>query len=106
MAVNAEIRQGRTGLIILDFPFGRCHSRFRDTIDLAVFIDTPLDIAMARRILRDYTINRDESAEDTLNRLHTDLSNYLERARYLYLDTYKHKADSDLVLDGWAVWMT
>ena len=101
MAVNAEIRHGRTRLIILDFPFGRRHSRFRDTIDLAVFIDTPLDIAMARRILRDYTINSAESADETLNRLYADLSNYLERARYPYLDTYKHKTDSDLVLDGW-----
>ena len=101
MAVNAAIRQGKSRWIILDFPFGRRHPCFRDVIDLTVFIDTPLDVAMARRILRDYTTNRNESSEDTLNRLHTDLSHYLERARYPYLDTYKHKADSDLVLDGW-----
>ena len=100
-AVEAEVHRGTTRQIILDFPLGRRHSRFCDTIDLAVFIDTPLDVAMARRILRDYTTNSDDSAEDTLNRLHTDLLNYLERARYPYLDTYKHKVDSDLVLDGW-----
>ncbi len=101
MVVNAAIHQRKSKWIILDFPFGRRHSCFRDVIDLAVFIDTPLDVAMARRILRDYTTNRNESAEDTLNRLYTDLSNYLERARYPYLDTYKHKTDSNLVLDGW-----
>ena len=100
-AVNVAIRQGKSRWIILDFPFGQRHSCFRDVVDLAVFIDTPLDVAMARRILRDHTTNKDDSAEETLNRLHTDLSNYLERARYPYLDTYKHKADSDLVLDGW-----
>ena len=99
-AVNAEIRQGRTRRIILDFPFGRRHSCFRDIIDFAVFINTPLDIAMVRRILRDYTINTNEPPEETLNRLHTDMSHYLARARYPYLDAYKHKAHNDLVLDG------
>ncbi|RKU35221.1 hypothetical protein C6496_18210 [Candidatus Poribacteria bacterium] len=100
-AVNAAIRQGKFRWIILDFPFGRWHSCFRDVIDFAVFIDTPLDVAMARRILRDCTTNSDDSPEETLNRLWTDLSNYLDRARYPYLDTCKYKVDSDLVLDGW-----
>ncbi|MXY99742.1 hypothetical protein F4Y93_03510 [Candidatus Poribacteria bacterium] len=99
-AVNAEIRHGRTRLIILDFPFGRCHSCFRDVIDFAVFVNTPLDIAMARRILRDYTINTNEPPEEILNRLRADMSNYLARARYSYLNAYKHKDHSDLILDG------
>ena len=100
-AVKAEIHSGAVKQIILDFPLGRRHSCFCDIIDLAVFIDTPLDVAMARRILRDYTINHDESPKETLNRLHNDMANYLARARYPYLDTYKDKAHSDLVLDGW-----
>ena len=100
VAVQAEIHRGTVKQIILDFPLGRRHSCFCDTIDLAVFIDTPLDVAMARRILRDYTINRDESPKETLNRLHNDMTRYLTRARYPYLDTYKDKAHSDLVLDG------
>lgn len=101
VAVKAELHRRAVKQIILDFPLGRRHSCFCDTIDLAVFIDTPLDVAMARRILRDYTINPDESAEETLNRLHNDMTNYLTKARYPYLDTYKDKAHSDLVLDGW-----
>ncbi len=100
-AVAAEVHRGTAKQIILDFPFGRRHSRFCDTIDFAIFVDTPLDVAMARRILRDYTINHDESPEGTLNRLHNDMSNYLVRARYPYLDTYKDRDHSDLVLDGW-----
>lgn len=99
-AVAAEVHRGTARWIILDFPFGRRHSRFCDTIDLAVFVDTPLDVAMARRILRDYTINPDESSEETLNRLHNDMSNYLARGHYPYLNTYKDKDHSDLVLDG------
>lgn len=99
-AVAAEVHRGTARWIILDFPFGRRHSRFGDTIDLAVFVDTPLDVAMARRILRDYTINCDESSEETLNRLHNDMSNYLAGGHYPYLNTYKDKDHSDLVLDG------
>ena len=55
-AVGKEIKEGKTDYIVLDYPFGRDHPRFREQIDLSVFIDTPLDVAMARRILRDYTI--------------------------------------------------
>ena len=98
-AVTAEVHRGTVKQIILDLPFGRRHSRFCDIIDCAVFVDTPLDVAMARRILRDYTINGDESSEETLHRLHSDMSNYLTRARYPYLDSYKDQ--SDLILDGW-----
>ena len=68
-------------------------------ISLSLLI--PLDVAMARRVLRDYTTNSNSTGEETLNHLHTDPLNYLKRARHPYLDTYKHKADSDLVLDGW-----
>ncbi len=100
-AVDAEVRKGTAKQIILDFPFGRSHSRFRDLIDLAVFIDTPLDIAMARRILRDYNDEGSESTTETLKEIRDNMASYLERARYPYLDTYRDKANSDLVLDGW-----
>jgi uridine kinase len=40
--------------IILDFPFAYLHSKTSKLIDFAVFIDTPLDIAMSRRIIRDF----------------------------------------------------
>ena len=32
---------------------------------------------------------------------HDDMSSYLARARFSYLDTYRDRAKSDLVLDGW-----
>lgn len=100
-AVVAEVQRGIAKQIVLDFPFGRGHTRFRDLIDLAVFVDTPLDVAMARRILRDYDSDSSRSAGEKLNKLRDDMSNYLERARYPYLDTYRDKVNSDLILDGW-----
>ena len=49
-AVDEEIRTARIDFIILDYPFGRDHPRFENLIGLSVFVDTLLDVAMARRI--------------------------------------------------------
>jgi len=80
--------------IILDFPFAYLHTKTRDFIDFAVFIDTPLDIAMARRIIRDF---KNGSAED----IALDLDNYILRGRRGYLHMLNTiKPNSDLIVDG------
>jgi uridine kinase len=80
--------------IILDFPFAYLHSKTSKLIDFAVFIDTPLDIAMARRITRDF---KNGSANDIL----LDLDNYIARGRQGYLAMLNTtKPNSDLVVDG------
>ena len=100
-AVDEEIQRGKGKQIILDYPFGRRHPRFADIIDLDVFIDTPLDVAMARRILRDYSGDSQKSSEEALEHLRGELTHYLAKARHPYLDTDKGKEVSDLILDGW-----
>ncbi len=63
-------------------------------IDVTIFIDTPLDIAMARRILRDFK-------EDTMSEIHNDLKHYITYARKAYLEAlHTVKPNSDIVLDG------
>jgi uridine kinase len=80
--------------IILDFPFAYQHSKTSKLIDFAVFIDTPLDIAMARRIIRDF---QEGSTGDIL----LDLDNYIARGRQGYLVMLNTtKPNSDLVVDG------
>ncbi|WP_458126481.1 hypothetical protein [Paenibacillus sp. Z3-2] len=82
-----------TEFILLDYPFARLHDKLKD-IDLTIFIDTPLDIAMARRILRDF---RDKNAEAILE----DLSLYLSGGRSGYESMLKTiKPNSDLIIDG------
>ncbi|WP_373231359.1 hypothetical protein [Cohnella sp.] len=79
--------------ILLDYPFSRLHDKLRN-IDLTIFIDTPLDIAMARRILRDY---KNSNVEVILG----ELSNYLSRGRIGYEIMLKNiKPKSDLIIDG------
>lgn len=80
--------------IIMDFPFAYLHSKTSEFIDYSVFIDTPFDIAMARRIIRDF---KDSSIEDVL----LDLDNYIIRGRRGYLDMLKTtKPNSDIIIDG------
>lgn len=80
--------------ILLDYPFGYKHHLIAPYIDLSVFIDTPLDVALARRILRDYD-------GTSSGRILGDMEHYLSRGRdaYLYgLDETRKCAD--LVVDG------
>lgn len=99
-AVARTLRDGIVEYVILDYPFGREHPRFREVIDLSVFIDTPLDIAMARRFLRDCTPDS-VSADERLRRLRDEMEYYVAKARYPYLDAYRHRDSADLILDGW-----
>lgn len=84
---------GETDYILLDYPFSRLHNKLKN-IDLTVFIDTPLDIAMARRLVRDF-------GSSSIEAVITELNQYLARGRMGYesmLNTTK--PDSDLIIDG------
>jgi len=99
-AVDGEIERGAAEYIVIDYPFGRDHPRFQTLIDLSVYIDTPLDVAMARRVIRDHGALIGETADDTVTRLRKEMAYYLEMGRFVYLNTDRHKITADLVLDG------
>ena len=80
--------------LILDYPFAYCHDTIQPYIDTAFFIDTPLDISLARRILRDMS---DAVADD----IRRDLEMYLKYARTAYIQMQKDiLPSSDYVIDG------
>lgn len=80
--------------LLIDYPFAYQNSQVSSFIDVAIFIDTPLDIAMARRIMRDFS---DKSMEN----LKTELNGYVFTGRISYLSMLdKIKPNSDIVIDG------
>lgn len=98
--VAREIAQRAVDFIVMDYPFGRDHPRFRDLIDLSVFIDTPLDVAMARRISRDLAAPSSLAADERLNALRDELTRYAEKSRLPYLAASRLKVKCDLILNG------
>lgn len=80
--------------IILDYPFGYKQKQIAGFINFSLFIDTPLDISLARRMIRDF---ENESTESIIN----DMKGYLERGQSVCIQTQKiSEEDSDLVIDG------
>jgi len=91
-----KLKQENPDFIILDYPFGYRHNLIGPYLNYSVFIDTPFDIALARRIIRDY------NDETTIKEVFEDMKSYLEDGRNSYLDGLeKTKAkEADLIVDG------
>lgn len=80
--------------IVLDFPFSYKHAQTHSSINFSVFIDTPLDIALARRIMRDF---QDSSAETIIKAM----QHYNLHGRQAYLEMlHTIKPSADFIVDG------
>ncbi|KYG59958.1 nucleoside/nucleotide kinase family protein [Planococcus maritimus] len=89
-----KLQKDPLNYIFLDYPFAYQHAHMKKFIDLAVFIETPLDISLARRISRDF---HNSSVEDIMKRV----NHYATRGRYAYLHMLETiRVDSDLLVDG------
>ena len=94
--------------IILEYPFGYLNHCVGKYIDVSVFIDTPLDIALARRIMRDYTDRSKESNfgladvdEVSLIAIDKELRFYMAHSRPTYVRAIEtQRPAADLVVDG------
>lgn len=92
--IERLIRSGEYDYLLLDYPFAYQHRMIKDYLDCCIFIDTPLDIAMARRVLRDMK----EAAADEIR---NEMDIYLKYARTAYVQMLKdHLSASDYVIDG------
>ena len=89
-----DIKNSGCDYLLLDYRFAYCHEGLREYIDCAIFIDTPLDIAMARRVLRDMK-------NATGDEIRQDMDTYLKYARVAYIQMLKDVLPaSDYVIDG------
>ncbi len=87
--------------IVFDAPLGRPHQETGQHIDLMVYVDTPLDVAMARRMLRDFYGNGPILSAEKSEALRRELEGYLDFARIIYIEhVAKMRATCDLIVDG------
>ncbi len=75
-----------------DAPFGRDHKQTASYIDFWVHLNTPLDIALGRRILRDF------NAQTPTQEILENIRIYLEESRPLFSE--QHKESADMIVDG------
>lgn len=92
---------GPARYVVADAPLGRAHTDSGQFIDLMVFIDTPLDVAMARRILRNIELVVASTLDEALSQVKSELSGYESRARPIYEQFQQRmRAEADLIIDG------
>lgn len=83
-----------TKYVVFEAPLARKHYQTGQYIDFLIFLDTPPDIALARRLLRELQANK--NAED----IKKELKNYLIFERPLYLWSHEANHQADLIVDG------
>ena len=84
-----------TDYIVFDAPLGRKHIATGQYIDYSIFLNTPLDVALARRILRDFR----EKSNLNITEIFEELDFYLTSSRPLYEMHYDEK-EYDFIVDG------
>ena len=100
-----------SGFIIIEEPTGGCRDEMAPHIDFVVVIDTPLEIALARRLLRDTAslptrgplrhFSSWLNARRHLNHTREFLKNYVQGTRVVYQRIAAQAiANCDLVLNG------
>jgi uridine kinase len=93
-------------VVLFDTPFGTLHDETAQFIDLLVWIETPLDVALARKVreLAGVALGRPpEAARGFLGWLHGYLGNYLDVvAQLMRLQKEKLGGEADVVVDGLA----
>lgn len=82
-----------TNYILFDAPLGYRHEATGKYIDFLICLDTPPDIALARRLIRDHR------NDPTIEKMIQELEEYLLKSRPLFILSPEKKA-SDLIVDG------
>lgn len=83
-----------TEYIVFDAPLGRLHEQTGQYLDICIHIDTPLDVALGRWLLRDFK-EKDKTKEELLE----EIEFYLLHARPLFLDEQLQES-ADFCVDG------
>ncbi|MBV9151144.1 MAG: hypothetical protein JO213_20200 [Alphaproteobacteria bacterium] len=103
-AKDAPTSAGANPLLLFETPFGRLHRATGACIDVLVWIDTPLDLALARAILAfTRNVQRDRAPHAARNFIEWQLQyiSFYSTVREMYLAQRQQVAPgADLVIDG------
>lgn len=83
-----------TKFIIFDAPLNRLHLQTAEFIDISIHIELPLDVSLARWMIRDF-----KSSDKTKDDIIEELEYYLAHSRPLFIDD-DIKSTADLIVDG------
>jgi len=90
---------------VLEMPLGKAHRDTAKFIDLLIWIEVPMDIALARKI-KEFAENfmgedKQEVCREHMHWINQYLDNYLNVVRHvLHLQVKRVSADADIILDG------
>lgn len=88
-------------VLVLEEPFGKMRREMAGLIDLAAHIDVPVDVMLARRLLRRLSEEREQFGERLLDQLQQDLERHIASGRLLEARGAAVARDAaDLVLEG------
>lgn len=100
----ARLRAGDASYVVVDAPIGRAHPATAAVIDFLIFVDTPLDVALARVIKAQAAraAHADlPAAQDFAAWLERYLDGYTRFTRRIYgIQRARVMPQADLVLDG------
>ena len=103
-AVTSPVSGSKIGpskYIVVDAPLGRVHTESGKYFDFMVFVDTPLDVAMARRLSRDLALDSADNETETIANLMAEAEAYPHKIRPIFTSHAERiKPTCDLVLDG------
>lgn len=88
-----KVQFSKNGIVVVEGIFALCEP-LRSIGDLRIFIDTPIDLRVARRIRRD--VERGRSAIETIK-----WSLLVEEAYHKYVEPTRQFADVVLGREGW-----
>lgn len=100
-ALDGSSTCGPFDVVVLEEPFGRSRKAMAPMIDLALHVDLPLQLALARRLRRDFVPKDGEVPADRADQLRAYLAMYLDIGGAVYAFVDRLARDStDVVLDG------
>ena len=101
-----DVTTSPTEFIVIEEPMGRGRDEMAKSIDFVALIDTPLDIALARNLLRVDGTNTSANMRQVTKELliaspREFVRDYLDVSRSIYIVVQEQvAADCDLILDG------